>query len=449
MKFDLKPDVFDNFVDAICIVGPDLKPIYFNPSFSLLVEESSINHIKKKAIDELIEIPGFEWDRVKLGCKAFLESPVREMSYKSRTHEGKLQITWKTIKDVNGNNKVLVYIRDVSLEETLSRKYKEEITKKEDTIRVLDQHLFQISLIRDVLERTNTFDDPLVMLRNLYGHLIGILSIDFAIYYKQEEKNGPLQLLAYSEGPNVTSREVRNFADSIKVHLTKEQHYNEPKDQFYWIDFRYLDGSDLQKYFIFVKSKEFTFEEQNLLETICEPLGFSLDNRELFKKAMTDEMTSLYNHRYFKVRLENEMKEHVERKKSLGLLLLDIDHFKKFNDTYGHLTGDKVLIEVAHCLKDTCRSTDVAARYGGEEFACILPDVGNDDPTAIGERIRKAIENKLVDTDNFGTLRVTASIGIAVFPAQGAEINQLIEAADSALYEAKRAGRNQTKLKAS
>lgn len=448
MKFDLKPDVFDNFVDAICIVGPDLKAIYFNPSFSLLVEESSINHIKKKPMDELIDINGFEWDRVKLGCKAFLESPVREMSYKTRTHEGKLQITWKTIKDANGDNKVLIYIRDVSLEETLSRKYKEEITKKEDTIRVLDQHLFQISLIRDVLERTNTFDDPLVMLRNLYGHLIGILSIDFAVYFKQEEKNGPLQLLAYSEGPNVTSRDVRNFAEIIKTHLTKEQHYNEPLDKFYWIDFRYLDGSDLQKYFIFVKSKEFTFEEQNLLETICEPLGFSLDNRELFKKAMTDEMTSLYNHRYFKVRLENEMKEHLERKKSLGLLLLDIDHFKKFNDTYGHLTGDKVLIEVAHCLKDTCRSTDVAARYGGEEFACILPDVGNDDPTAIGERIRKAIENRLVETENFGTLRVTASIGIAVFPAQGMEINQLIEAADSALYEAKRAGRNQTKLKA-
>lgn len=448
MKFDLKSDVFDNFVDAICIVGPDLKAVYFNPSFSILVEESSINHIMKKPVNELIEIFDFEWDKVKLGCKAFLETPVREMSYKTKTHQGKLQITWKTLKDSEGNNRVLIYIRDVSLEETLSRKYKEEITKKEDTIRVLDQHLFQISLIRDVLERTNTFDDPLVMLRNLYAHLIGILNIDFAVYYKQEEKGGPMVLLAFSEGPNVTSKEVRVFSEQIKAQLAKEQHYNEPLDKYFWIDFRYLDGSDLQKYFIFAKSKEFTFEEQNLLETICEPLGFSLDNRELFKKAMTDEMTSLYNHRYFKVRLENEMREHIERKKSLGLVILDIDHFKKFNDTYGHLTGDKVLIEVALCIKDACRSTDVAARYGGEEFACILPDIGDEDILLIGDRIRKAIEKKLVETENYGNLNVTASLGISVFPKHGHEINQIIEAADSALYEAKRAGRNQTKLKA-
>jgi diguanylate cyclase (GGDEF)-like protein len=448
MKFDLKPDVFDNFVDAICIVGPDLKAVYFNPSFSMLVEESSINHIKKKPVNELIDIKEFDWERIKLGCKAFLESPVREMSYKTKTHDGKLQITWKTIKDISGGNKVLIYIRDVSLEETLSRKYKEEITKKEDTIRVLDQHLFQISLIRDVLERTSTFDDPLVMLRNLYSHLIGILNIDFAIYYKQEVKGGPLVLLAFSEGPNVTSKEVRLFSEQIKAQLIKEQHYNEPLDKFFWVDFRFLDGSDLQKYFIFAKSKEFTFEEQNLLETICEPLGFSLDNRELFKKAMTDEMTSLYNHRYFKVRLENEMKEHIERRKSLALVILDIDHFKKFNDTYGHLTGDRVLKEVAQCIKDTCRSTDVAARYGGEEFACILPDINNEEVVIIGERIRKAIEKRLVETENFGALNVTASLGIAIYPKHGTEIDQVIEAADSALYEAKRAGRNQCKLKA-
>jgi diguanylate cyclase (GGDEF)-like protein len=299
-----------------------------------------------------------------------------------------------------------------------------------------------------VLERTNTFDDPLVMLRNLYGHLIGILGIDYAMYFKQEVKGGPLVLLAYSDGPSVTSKDVRIYSDQIKTQLTEEQHYNEPLDKHFWVDFRYIDGSDLQKYFIFAKSKEFTLEEQNMLETICEPLGFSLDNRELFKKAMTDEMTSLYNHRYFKVRLENEMREHIERKKSLALVIIDIDHFKKFNDSYGHRTGDKVLIEVAHCIKDTCRSTDVAARYGGEEFACILPDIGNDDITIIGERMRKAIEKRLVKTENFGTLNVTASLGIAIFPKHGDEINKLIEAADSALYEAKRAGRNQCKLKA-
>jgi diguanylate cyclase (GGDEF)-like protein len=450
MNFDLQSDIFDNFVDAICIIGPDLKIVYFNPSFSLLIGEHSVNHIKKNPINELIEIKDFDWEKIKLSFNTIIDSPpLREIAYKTKTHIGKLQITWKTLKYADGTNKVLIYIRDVSLEETLSRKYKEELSKKDDTIKVLDQNLFQLSLIRDVLERTNTFDDPLVMLRNLYDHLIQILHIEFAIYYKQEKKEAPLTLLAYSEGPNVNSKEMRIYSDIIKAQLVSDQHKNEVLDNYFWCGFKFIDGSDLQKYFVFAKAKKFKIEELNLLETICEPLGFSLDNRELFKKAMTDEMTSLYNHRYFKVRLENEIQEHVERNKALGLILLDIDNFKKFNDSYGHLTGDIVLTKVAHCLKDTCRSTDVAARYGGEEFACILPDIDTDEVMVIGERIRKAIEKTLVETDNFGILNVTASLGISVFPRHGVKVNQLIEAADSALYEAKRGGRNQCKLKSS
>ncbi len=447
MKIDIKPDVFDTFVDPVCIIGSDLRSVYFNPSFSNLIEESSIAAVKKKPVTDFITLEDFDWERLKLACKAYLDSPIREVIYRTKNHTGKVQLAWRSVKDSNGDYNVLIYFRDVSLEETLSRKYKEELSKKEETIKALDQHLFQVSLIRDVLQRTNTFDDPLVMLRNLYSHLIGILNIDFALYFKQEFKGGPLQLLAQSDNGTIVGRDVRNYSEEIKSKLSKEQHYNEILDNYFWIDFHYKDDSELEKYFVFVKNKEFTYDEQNLLETLSEPLSFSLDNRDLFKKAMTDEMTALYNHRYFKVRLESEIRDHADRKKTLGLLLLDIDHFKKFNDTYGHLTGDKVLKEVASCIKDMCRSTDVPARYGGEEFACILPDIAKDDIMTIAERIRKGIEKTLIQTDEFGVLKVTASIGISHFPKHGDTIKGLISSADSALYEAKRAGRNNCKIK--
>ena len=443
MKFELKPDIFDNFVDAICIVDDELQPVYFNPSFANLVEETSLAGLRKKKIFNLIHIEGFDWDRLRSGTKSLLESPVREAPFKAKTRSGRLQITWKSVRDTEGTGRVIVYLRDVSLEEVLSRKYHEELSKKEETIKALDQHLFQISLIRDVLERTTTFDDPLVMLRNLFTHLIGILKIDFAFYLKQEQANQLPTLLAYSDNGDFQQFEIRDFAEKTKPFLLSGSLSHQVIDGFSWLSFKYFDDSDRQKFFVFSKKEDFSYEDENLLETICEPLSFSLDNRKKKKKAMTDEMTDLYNHRYFKVRLENEMREHGERKRVLGLLLIDIDHFKLVNDTYGHLVGDSVLKGVAQCLRNFCRSTDVAARYGGEEFALILPDIEESSVLSIGERLRHTVEKLSISAPGVSQpIRITASIGISIFPSHGKTPLDLISKADEALYEAKRTGRN-------
>ncbi len=449
MKFELKPDIFENFVDAICILNEELQPVYFNPSFANLVEETSLAGIRKKKIFELVHIEEFDWDRVKSGTKALLESPVREAQFKTKTREGRMQITWKSIRDLDGFVRVLVYLKDVSLEDVLNRKYHEELLKKEETIKALDQHLFQISLIRDVLERTTTFDDPLVMLRNLFAHLAGILKIDFAMYLRQETINASPILFAYSDNGELNQKEIRDLSELVKPQLLANELSHQQLGGYTWLSFRYLDDSDRQKFFVFAKRIDFSYEDENLLETICEPLSFSMDNRELFKKAMTDEMTDLYNHRYFKVRLENELREHGERKKTLGLLLLDIDHFKKVNDTYGHLVGDIVLKAASLCLKNFCRSTDVPARYGGEEFALILPDIDESNILSIGERLRQTIEALAIAVPGIDhPLRITASIGLSIFPLHGRTPTELIGTADQALYEAKRSGRNKALLKA-
>lgn len=447
MKFDLRPDIFDNFVDAICIVNEELQAVYFNPSFANLVEETSLASIRKKKVFELLQVEEFDWDRVKSGTKTGLESPVRELPFRTKSREGRMQITWKSLREASGNYRVIIYMKDVSLEEVLSRKYHQELEKKEETIKALDQHLFQISLIRDVLERTTTFDDPLVMLRNLFTHLTGILRMDLAMYLKQEDATNQPVLLAYSDNGELGQREIRNLAEMIKAPLLSNELSYQHFGGFSWLSFRYLDDSERHKFFAFAKKLEFSYEDENLLETICEPLSFSMDNRELFKKAMTDEMTDLYNHRYFKVRLENEIREHAERKKPLGLMLLDVDFFKKVNDTYGHLVGDIVLKATAQCLKNFCRSTDVPARYGGEEFAVIVPNLDETMLLTIGDRLRQAIENLSISAPGLDhPLRITASIGLSIFPHHGKTPTELIANADEALYEAKKSGRNKALL---
>lgn len=447
MKFEIKPDIFDNFLDAVCIVNEELQPIYFNSSFANLVEVTSIASIRKKKIYDLVTSPDFDWEKVRAGTKTHLESPTREIEYQGKTRGGRLQITWTSLRSSEGELQVLIYIKDVSLEETLSRKYHEELGKKEETIKALDRHLFQISLIRDVLERTTTFDDPLVMLRNLFSHLAGILRFDLAFYMKQETIGTLPQVLAYSGVSEMDGKAQRDLSELVKPHLLVNDLSKHKVGGFSWVSFRYFCEDDRQKFFVFGRQTEMSYEDENLLETICEPLSFSMDNRELFKKAMTDEMTDLYNHRYFKVRLENEIREHGDRRRKLGLVLLDIDFFKKVNDTYGHPVGDLVLKATSQCLKNFCRSTDVPARYGGEEFAIVLTDIDENGILNIGERLRQTIEEMEIPVPELEKpLKITASIGLAVYPIHGKTPKDLILSADNALYDAKRSGRNRISI---
>jgi diguanylate cyclase (GGDEF)-like protein len=157
--------------------------------------------------------------------------------------------------------------------------------------------------------------------------------------------------------------------------------------------------------------------------------------------ASTDGLTGLNNHRTFQERLQQEIERARRFDTPLSLLMIDIDRFKKFNDTYGHTNGDEVLKIIARILKDNVRSIDFVARYGGEEFAVILPQVDLEGALVVAERIRRSAENyELVF--NGHKERVTLSIGVATYPDDASNREQLIDHADKALYLAKRTGRN-------
>ncbi len=162
--------------------------------------------------------------------------------------------------------------------------------------------------------------------------------------------------------------------------------------------------------------------------------------KQLFQSALRDGLTGTFNRRYFVDRLHTEIRFAVRHGKALCLLFVDIDHFKKINDSYGHQAGDAVLSAVAHQMTATIRAEDVIARYGGEEFAIICREMERDGATVLAERLRSAVEKKKFEFDG-KVIPVTVSVGAAV-DRKITDPQGLIAAADAAMYEAKRAGRN-------
>ena len=163
----------------------------------------------------------------------------------------------------------------------------------------------------------------------------------------------------------------------------------------------------------------------------------------LIESALRDGLTRLYNKRYFDERIDAEVRFARRHASQLGLLLIDVDHFKKINDGRGHLAGDAVLQAVAHTLAQGVRTEDVVARYGGEEIVVLTRAIGVDGALHLAERLRRLVEELRVEVEEGPPVEVTVSIGVAVFPAVPiAASADLIAAADRALYRAKQEGRN-------
>jgi diguanylate cyclase (GGDEF)-like protein len=166
-------------------------------------------------------------------------------------------------------------------------------------------------------------------------------------------------------------------------------------------------------------------------------------NKRLELLSITDGLTRLYNHRYLQDELARAFEESARYQRPLSLAIIDIDFFKKVNDSHGHAVGDEVLKAVSKLYGDSVRSTDLVARYGGEEFAVMMPETELDDAIAFAEKIRTLIESTTIETQA-GPLKVTVSIGVASVPFTRTKSSKdLIVQADKALYRAKRAGRNQ------
>jgi diguanylate cyclase (GGDEF)-like protein len=198
----------------------------------------------------------------------------------------------------------------------------------------------------------------------------------------------------------------------------------------------------------------------NVTEQQCSKQALLEDNRRLAKWAAElerrieevrllsdqDPLTNLYNRRYMQEALEQELQLATQSCYSVGVVILDLDHFKRFNDTFGHDAGDALLCAAGEVLKSRIRSKDIACRFGGEEFVVILPETSLAEATCLAKDLRLSIGNLKIKHRCQPLGSITASMGVAVFPANGATVDTVLRAADSALYRAKVCGRDRIEV---
>ncbi|MFH1504301.1 MAG: GGDEF domain-containing protein [Candidatus Omnitrophota bacterium] len=192
----------------------------------------------------------------------------------------------------------------------------------------------------------------------------------------------------------------------------------------------------------YITRKSITEDDKRIFSLFMRQAAGAIENSQNFEnaltKAHTDSLTSLWNHGCFQYRLDEELAKAVTSSLSLSIMMIDVDNFKEFNDTRGHIQGDCALKEISGALRENCRKIDILCRYGGDEFSLILPANNKEEAILLGERIRKSLEEKEILKNRF-----TVSIGIATFPEDASDKTAFIEKADFALYQAKKQGKNQ------
>jgi diguanylate cyclase (GGDEF)-like protein len=190
--------------------------------------------------------------------------------------------------------------------------------------------------------------------------------------------------------------------------------------------------------------------QDSLIEELVELASMSIAGLNLRTKleneSIRDPLTGLFNRRFMEVALERELHRAQRQSATLAVVMLDVDHFKMFNDSFGHNAGDAVLREVAECLKQSVRTDDVICRYGGEEFVIILPEISEQLALERADKIRRAVSSLNVHFKGQSMRKISISVGLAMYPHHANNGDDMVRLADTALYQAKHAGRNQVQL---
>jgi diguanylate cyclase (GGDEF)-like protein len=199
-----------------------------------------------------------------------------------------------------------------------------------------------------------------------------------------------------------------------------------------------------------LSQQEIPAEDVPILAAVAGQLSMAIKNARLFQGveelSITDGLTGLYLLRYFKQRLKEEFYRAERTHGQLSMMILDIDHFKRFNDTYGHPAGDTILASVAERVLANARKVDLTARYGGDEFVILLPDTSSEEALLLADRLHQAVSRATLTLADGKAVHLTVSIGVATYPIHAGSIDELFKRADEALYWIKSHGRNRIRL---
>ena len=335
---------------------------------------------------------------------------------------------------------------------------------------VQEKQLFKMTLINRIYELSMRYNN----LREICNAVIEIYAsvIDFDVAMSMITDDDHIKMFIYVNKPlnkeffqNTKKRMMGDFErqtgqkiikENVEVIIEDPDHNIIKGAEEYEIRgfHTQLMESKGEKFGIFVMSRArdniFNPDELEMANIIAGQSNMVIDNVRMYEKiqrfAIADGLTGLYNHRYFQEQLEKEYSRAIRFHLNLSLIILDIDHFKNFNDEHGHQQGDTILKAIAGIMKKCVREIDLVARYGGEEFVVILPETPKKNAVIVAERIRNAIQEYEVPREP-RPLNVTASLGLAGYPEDNISTRlDLISKSDLALYKAKRDGRNRVCL---
>ncbi|MBF0405823.1 MAG: diguanylate cyclase [Candidatus Riflebacteria bacterium] len=350
--------------------------------------------------------------------------------------------------------------KEISFITTLSRNVAVAInnyfllSELRDTNKQLDEKIKEVSILYQATQMIASelqLQSLLDLAMNAISEISKVSDGSIWLYDEEQEKFSLRSHLGTNVFPEVmladTHSFLRELIDNCGTYLCSEPATDIEKSVF---GERYIiipishQGEFLGLMHLSEKTAGFEFSErdQKLIKVFALQLGVAVKNAKLYEQAITDGMTHLYLHKYFKTRLFDELKRAERFKRHVALIMLDIDFFKKFNDNYGHQMGDEVIKRVASIMRKTVRTHDIPVRYGGEEFCIVLPETDLIGAVAVAERIRRLIEGDDLEFQG-KRVKITCSLGVSVFPDNAKNMETLIKTADQALYVSKRNGRNQ------
>ncbi|WP_010247466.1 sensor domain-containing diguanylate cyclase [Acetivibrio cellulolyticus] len=348
---------------------------------------------------------------------------------------------------------------------THNEKLKETNFKIEDANKKLRDSIAEFYTVQQITQAISSIFDVKELLKHVNDIIIGVMGVNNSTVILYDEKKDRLRV----NTTNVSSREeLISLFDNINCELLKDvlksgeplmENFVDSKEYSFTQE---REVSSLICVPLVTKTRKFglvliehkyfnAFDEDNLrlLNIIGQQVSIALENAELYERmhelATVDSLTGVYNRLYFQERLQQEFENAQKNKYDLSLAIFDIDHFKRFNDTFGHLFGDKVLRHISDLLKNSLRSGDIIARYGGEEFVLLFPRTGLKEAYDKVEILREKIAKTTI-RDELVTASVTVSFGLSTYPEVSTTESDLLKMADNALYDAKESGRNCVKV---
>lgn len=367
------------------------------------------------------------------------------------------------VRDTNGH--ILAY--EGSIEDITERKVAEAALQQANSdlthwVKELQQRTHEMSLLSemgDLLQICHTPEEAASVVAQLAPRLFpftsGALYLLSASHTYVEAMavwgTLPIQRLFAPDACWALRRGRSHLSQDTHIGLPC-QHVPDPPPQSMLCVPVMAQGKTLGVFYLCLNERTFSDTSRRLAVTVADHIGLALANLKLQEtlrhQAIRDPLTGLFNRRYMEESLERELSRAKRHNTTLGIIMLNIDHFKRFNDTFGHTAGDSVLRELGAFLQSHMRGEDIACRYGGEEFMLILLDTPLSVVQQRAEGMREAIHSLPVRHHGQSLGSITCSFGIAMFPHQGTTAEELVRAADIALYQAKAQGRNKVVVSA-